>query len=162
MQCTHSVSLEEMVEPYEDGPPNASTASSRFGNCPTPRPEFAKESEVENCTFRPQIRPSSHVRAGRTVEELSAGDYASRSARLQQRTLQKEEMIRKETPFKPHLFSPSKSVAGVKGKIARDHAYIQRCRDKETQKERKRQVHKARQLVSFTACRACCLLVRVH
>eukprot|EP00892_Ulva_mutabilis_P011721 jgi/Ulvmu1/8921/UM005_0012.1 len=146
MQCMHSVSLEQMVEPYEDGPPDVSTETFQCGQGLARRPEFAKESELENCTFRPKIRPSSRLRCGRTVEELSMGDYASRSAKIQQQTLQKEEMIKKETPFKPQLFSPSQVLSGVKGKIAWDNAYIQRCRDKQYQKEQIRQAHQAMQL----------------
>lgn len=152
MQCMHSLSLEGMVEPYEDGSPDACTATSRPGQGALQRLEYAKDSEVENCTFRPCIRPSSHFRTGRTVEELSMGDSASRAAKIQERTRQKEQMIKQGTPFKPRLYIPPKSIAGVRGKVARDADYLQRCRDNEVQREQKRQSHQARKQVWLHCC----------
>lgn len=157
----NSLSLEGMVEPYEDGPPAAYMTGYGIGRGTKQRLAYAKESEVANCTFRPKIRPSSQFRTGRTVEELSHGDSVARAAKIQQQTRQKEEMIKSETPFAPQLFSPSKSVAGVRGKVARDADYLQRCRDMEMHKEQKCRAHQARQQVCRPHERAMCWEQRI-
>jgi hypothetical protein len=147
------VSLESGAHPYDDqghqhfGPSTRRSTSKAKLSVPESR-MFCTIGEMQNCTFRPAIRPSSQVREPRSVDEMSTGDLLVKQNRLQQRLREKEDHERAMHPFKPTLYTPPKRFSDVKGKVAYDDpTFTARCTYKQIQKQVQAQIAENRRQV---------------
>lgn len=71
-----------------------------------------------NLTFHPEIRPSSSLRPGRTVDELSRGDVEHKEQWLERQRKAKEAEWKEAHPFRPTLVPPPRALAGVPAKLS--------------------------------------------
>jgi hypothetical protein len=140
MECMH-VSLESAVQHCKAiVPPGESFAPSGRA---TQRPHqggFGSLGEMEHCTFRPAIRPSSQARSPRSWESLSRGDYLRKQHSLQRARQQQEELHKSTHTFKPVLYTPPSSFASSQGRLmATEPSFTARIRRMRQARESKAQ-----------------------
>jgi hypothetical protein len=143
--CLSDNGLEDRAEPYEVLPDDIMLRAHgpQPGRC-----QFGRESEDLNCTFSPDIRPSSRVRRARTCYEMSLGDYQAKRDRLLKRLQERDTKLEAEHPFKPTLQSPPKRLEGVKGKLCISHPdFIQEYQRHQQRKHEQRRRDVERQEV---------------
>lgn len=119
MEFMH-VSLESSAQPYEDNPALADSLV-RPGRTTQRQSSYSKEfgtfSELENCTFRPAIRPSSAARSPRSWAAMSAGDCMRKEHSLERTRRQQEELHLATHTFTPTLYKPPNKLASVSGRL---------------------------------------------
>jgi hypothetical protein len=112
------VSLESSVQPYEEAMTWRDSLVQAGRSGPRPRKNaFGTLSDVENCTFRPAIRPSSRARSPRSWYAMSRGDYMRQQRSIERRRQQQEVMLTETHTFKPVLHTPPRNLARTQGRL---------------------------------------------
>jgi hypothetical protein len=143
MDCMH-VSLESGVPPYEAFVPSqgALATSGRAKQRPH-KQGIGSLGEMEHCTFRPAIRPSSQARSPRSCESLSRGDYLKRQHSVERARQQQEELHKAAHTFKPVLHTPPRSFAGTQGRLmSKEPSFTSRINNMRQEREFKSQLAK--------------------
>lgn len=118
MECMH-MSLESSAQPHEEFLPLGDSLSQAGRAAQRPfTGEFGSLSEIENCTFKPAIRPSSQARTPRSWESMSRGDYMRKQLTIERTRQQQEELLKATHTFEPVLHTPSSPMlASTQGRL---------------------------------------------
>jgi len=94
------------------------------------------EQDLKKCTFQPKINRVSKKMQGRTVEEMSQGDYQRAKLRTQERKLQLQKKD-DEHSYKPQLNSYKKVQSCLRVNSSDTAAYLKRVQDMEEKRLQK-------------------------
>jgi hypothetical protein len=83
-------------------------------------------------TFTPQINPYSKQKHGRSVSDMSFGDHARATAKLERKKAQLAALAAREAPFEPQLSKRASSSSGALKLNSQSHTLLQRIAVSET------------------------------